>query len=129
VLAKTFTLDAIKKAIDPETEFICVEGDLVAICETEEPCKLKAVFKKAGERYVKVDLPAMLELIVSKLAPHIDVKRFLTELITLHSSAEEVLELNERLEKGDVKISEEKRCYSLMVGGKRGRPYEFNLVS
>jgi len=126
--AKTWTLRAIKESIDPEKENITIEGEYVVVTSNEEPFKLKAIFKKAGYRYAQFDLQEAVKMIVSKLAPQVDVKKFLEELILLHSSVEEIIDLRERLEKGYVKVKEAERCYSLMVGGKRGRPYEFNLV-
>ena len=128
---KTLLLSAIRKAIDPKKEALIVHEEYVIIYELDEKAeqqRMKMIFKKAGQRYVEIKLEEVLNLIVEKLAPHLDVKRFLKELLILHSSPQEIVELKERLEKG-AKITEAPLCYSLMIGGKRGRPYEFNIVS
>jgi len=127
-MAKTWTLTQIRESINEEKEVIIAEDELVSVMEKEEPHRLKMLFKKAGNRYVPIEITFIIEKIVNKLAPHVDVKRFLKELLVLYSAPEEILELSERLEKGYVKVSEAKRCYSIMIGGKPGRPYEFNLV-
>lgn len=126
-MAKTWTLTQIRAIRDPDKETLVVEDEYAYILGME-PLKLKVLFKKAGNRYVQINLPNVVETIVKKLAPHVDIKKFLEELILIHSPPEEIMELKERLEKGYVKITEAPRCYSLMIGGKRGRPLEFNLV-
>lgn len=127
-VAKTWTLKSIKQSVDPEKEIVAIENDFVTVYENKPPHRMKMLFKKAGHRYVKFDIQKTMEFIVSKLAPHVDVKRFLKELLLLYSPPEEIEELKERLEKGYAKISQAKQCYSLMIGGKTGKPYEFNLV-
>lgn len=126
-MPKTYLLSQIKERIDPEKDYLVIDGDYVIICDTEPPNRIKMLFKKAKERYVQIDLEETLNFITRKLAPKVDVKRFLKELILLHSSPEEIEELKTRLQKAP-KITAAPRCYSLMIAGKRGRPYEFNLV-
>jgi len=125
-MAKTWTLRTIKDAIDPEKEVAIVDKEFIAV-KNIETNKLTMMFKKAGLRYVQVDLSETIGFIVEKLAPYLDVKKFLTELITVTSPPEEIMELKDRLKKAP-KISEAPRCLALMIGGKRGRPYEFILV-
>ena len=125
-MAKTWTLRTIKAAVDPEKEVVIVDKEFIAV-KNIETNKLTMMFKKAGHRYVRVDLTKTIGFIVEKLAPHIDVKKFLTELIIVTSPPEEIMELRDRLERKP-KISEAPRCLALMIGGKRGRPYEFILV-
>ena len=127
-MAKTWTLSAIRESIDPEEEIVIIIEDYVRIDSIEPPHKLKMLFKKAGQRYVEMNITEIVKFIAEKLAPHIDVEQFLTEHIRAYSSAEEIVELKGRLEKRYAKISDKPMCYSLMIGGKRGRPYEFNLV-
>ena len=126
-MAKTWTLRTIKETIDPEKEIVIVIEDYVRVDDIEPPHRLKMLFKKAGQRYVEVNFTEIVKFIAEKLAPHMDVEQFLTEHIKAFSSAEEIMELKERLEK-PAKVSAKPLCYSLMVGGKRGKPYEFNLV-
>jgi len=129
---KTFLLSAIRKAIDPNKEALLVVEDFVIIYsidrEAQELKKTKMLFKKAGHRYVQIDLEKTVTMIAEKLAPHFDPKRFLKELIMMHSDPEEIMELKERLEGKAAKITAAPLCYSLMIGGKPGKPYEFNLV-
>lgn len=125
--AKTYTLTTIRQRIDPEKEIVVADGDLVYILD-DETARLKMIFKKAGHRYVEINFQETIAKIAEKLAPHVQVETFLKELIACTTSPQEILELKERLAKGEVKISSENRCYSLLIGGKRGRPMEFTLV-
>jgi len=125
-MGKTWTLRTIKDATDPDKDVVIVDKEFVAV-KNIETNKLTMLFKKAGHRYVCIDLPKTIGFIAEKLAPHVDVKKFLTELITVTSPPQEIMELKDRLE-GVPKISEAPRCLALMIGGKRGRPYEFIIV-
>ena len=127
-MSKTWTLENIRKASDSEKESVIMDGDLVFVLETETN-KLKMIFKKAGQRYVQIDITKTIETIVNKLAPHVDVKKLLTEMLLIQSGPMEIMELKERLEKGYAKVKDTPGCYSIMVGGKRGRPYEFVLIN
>ena len=127
-MSKTWTLENIRKASDPEKEAVVMDESLVFILNTETN-KLKMLFKKAGQRYVQIDIAKTIETIVNKLAPHVDVKTLLTEMLLIKSGPVEILELKERLEKGYAKVKDVPGCYSLMVGGKRGKPYEFVLIN
>jgi hypothetical protein len=49
--------------------------------------------------------------------------------LLIQSGPVEILELKERLEKSYAKIKDTPGCYSLLVGGKRGKPYEFVLIN
>ena len=127
-MSKTWTLENIRKSSDPEKEAVVMDESLVFILNTETN-KLKMLFKKAGQRYVQIDLSKTIETIVNKLAPHIDVKKLLAEMLLIQSGPMEIMELKERLEKGYAKVKDTPGCYSIMVGGKRGKPYEFVLIS
>lgn len=129
---KTYTLKQIRKAMDPEKDVIMIEEKYVYIFDImqdgEDSRKLKMLFKKAGKRYVDININELIPRLAKKLAPHVNVETFLKERMEHHSTATEIMELKERLEKPQTKITEAPRCYSLMIGGKRGRPFEFNLV-
>jgi len=127
-MTKTWTLESIRKVSDPEKEAVIMDEDLVFILETETN-KLKMLFKKAGNRYVQIDITKTIKTIVNKLAPHVDVKQLLTEMLLIQSGPVEILELKERLEKAYPKVKDAPGCYSLMIGGKRGRPYEFVMIN
>ena len=127
-MTKTWTLESIRKVSDPEKEAVVMDEDLVFVMETETN-KLKMLFKKAGQRYVQIDVTKTIETIVNKLAPHVDIKKFLTEMLLIQSGPVEIMELKERLEKGYAKVKDAPGCYSIMIGGKRGRPYEFVLIN
>ena len=127
-MSKTWTIENIRKASDPEKESVIMDGDLVFVLETETN-KLKMLFKKAGHRYVQIDVTKTIKSIVNKLAPHVDVKQLLTEMLLIQSGPVEIMELKERLEKGHAKVKDTPGCYSLTVGGKRGKPYEFVMIN
>lgn len=126
-LPKTFLLSQIKKRIDPEKDLLIIDGDFAVICDVEQPHRIKMMFKKAKQRYVQIDLEEIVNFITSKLEPEVDVKRWLKERILLYSTPEEIMELKERLQKAP-KIKPAPLCYSLMIGGKRGHAFEFNLI-
>ena len=125
---KTWTLRTIKESIDPEKEIVIVVEDYVRIDDIKPPHRLKMLFKKADDKYVEINLAKTIKFIADKLEPHVDVGQFLEEHIRAYSSTDEIIELEKRLEKGHVKVSGKPLCYSIMIGGKRGAPYEFNLV-
>lgn len=121
-------LSEIKSRLSPEKEALIIDGDTVMIVNRNTSRLLK-LFVKAGHRYAQVDLIECVKFIAEKLKDKVNVQKFLEELIALHSSPEEILELHERLQKPGASVKGSPQCYSIMVGGKPGRPYEFVLVS
>jgi len=126
-MGRTFLFSQIKRLIDPAKESLIVDEDYVYIMDPKTNRLLK-LFVKAGHRYTQVDLQKTIGFIAEKLKDTVDAKRFLEELMFLHSSPAEILELHERILKG-ASVKDKPGCYSLMIGGKKGRPYEFVLVS
>jgi len=125
---KTYMLDQIRDSVDYEKQGLQIEEKYVYVHDVNEPYRILKLFQKAGHRYVEVDLQEAINFIAAKLAEHISMEDFLKELIRGHSHPEEIIELQERLSKNYAKVTPVKQCYSLLVGGKRGRPYEFTLI-
>lgn len=128
---KSWTFKQLVQMIDPATEHIAVSTDVevqyACICE-EETNRMKALFVKGSRgRYVRMNLPAMVKFISEKLAPHFDAKKFLEELLLLQTPPDDVAELFERLTAPQATVREHKDCYTLHIGGKKGRP--FSLVT
>jgi len=125
-----FSLDQISNLVDEEEDQILqVEGEFALIVETKKPFKLIRAFKKKDAEYEEMDIYTIARFIAKKLASYLNSKEFLTELLIDHSHPMELQELKERLEHPDATITPAKRCYSFMIGGKKGRPYEFTLVT
>lgn len=127
-MGKTWLLSQIKQIVNPEKESLILDGDYVYIMDPETNRLLK-LFVRSRHRYVQVDLLATVQFIANKLKDKVDIQKFLEELMLLHSSPEEILELHDRLQRGEVSVKGKPRCYALMIGGKPGSPYEFVLVS
>ena len=133
---KKYTIEQIREQLDDGKDVLIVDKELVTILDivgdhgTHGHQRIKAIFKKKGNYYyVKVDLNKTIKKIIKRIKPHVNLETFLKELILLRSSPEEIIELEERLEKPETSIRDAPRCYALMIGGKRGRPLEFVLIS
>ena len=128
---KSWTLKQLMQLMDLDTETIALSDDKKHACILdEESNRMKALFVKGSYgRYVKLDLPSMVRLIVDKLAPHFDAQNFLEELILLQTPPEEVDELFQRLGAPHVSVKQHRDCYTLRIGGKKGRPFDFVTVT
>lgn len=128
---KSWALTQLMSLIDMDTETIALSDDKKHVCIlNEESNRMKALFVKGSHgRYVKLDLPSMVKLITEKLAPHFEVKKFLEELLLLQTSPDDVDELFQRLEAPHVSVNQHRDCYTLRIGGKKGRPFDFMTVT
>lgn len=75
----------------------------------------------------QLETEKMIDALVERFKEEIDISAIIRD--RLHdSNPDEIDELFERaiIKKGSVK--EKEGCYKLMVGGKRGKPYEFNIL-
>jgi len=84
-------------------------------------------YENKGEKIKKMDSARKIEAIVEAIQDKVDVQKLLIDRLN-DSNPEELQELFERavLKKGAVK--EKEGCYKLLVGGKRGKPYEFAIL-
>ena len=105
---------------------ICSEKYIWII--NRESDKIAKIFMKISEdEFVEVNMEEIASKIAEHLAPYINVKEYLKEFVLSVVPAPEAMEVLERLEKGG-KVTPTKGCFSLMIGGKRGRPFEFVLA-
>jgi len=82
-----------------------------------------------GDKHLKLmDAEKMIEGIIDVLHDKVDVKKLIED--ALHdSSPDDLQEIFDRavIKKG--KVREKEGCYKLLIGGKRGQPFEFMLRS
>ncbi len=124
-----FSLDQISNFVNEEDQILQVEGEFALIVESKKPFKLIRAFKKKDTEYEEMNIHKIARFIAKKLASYLNSEEFLKELLIDHSHPMELQELKERLEHPDATIKPAKTCYSLLIGGKKGRPYEFTLVT
>lgn len=127
---KSWTYKQLIQTLDPLTENVAISKDGQFACVVdEETRRMKALFvKKDKQRYVRMELDKMVEFIAAKLAPHFDAKKYLTELLLLQTPPEEIAELSERLASPAASVKEHRDCYTLRIGGKKGRPFELVTI-
>ncbi|MBA7557270.1 hypothetical protein ES705_50016 [subsurface metagenome] len=126
---RKFTLEQIQELVKEEDEIMQVEGKFALIVECKKPFKLLKAFQKKDDKYVVIDIHKIARFIAKRLGSYLNSEEFLKELLIDHSHPCELMELKERLENPDAVIKPAKQCYSFLIGGKRGRPYEFTLVT
>ena len=76
----------------------------------------------------KKERKELLEKLAGKLAPSVKVKDLLIDTLgELRPS--ELKEIVSRLDspKNETKVRSEEGCYKLLIGGKKGKPYELML--
>lgn len=132
LMRKTWKLSEIKNLIDPKKEAVIVDGDYVYILAQKDD-KLLKLFVRARYRYREIDIVEVVSFIAKRLKDGLDVEEFLKELLLLKSPPEHIMELHERLQAKvsgkEPSVQQKPQCAALMVGGKRGRPFELVLVA
>lgn len=123
-------LDELKKDV-PKDFGIWTTSSLVVIAPNEvdanlHPGNYEVVFNIKEDKIQKVDVARLRKELVKVLTPHITVEKLVEDALECQT-AYDLQEIYERavLKKG--KIKEEEGCYKLLIGGKRGHPFEFML--
>jgi hypothetical protein len=102
------------------------EAKLVTVVDSKDNTKL--IYRITREYPLEIQKIAMdLDKMASQLAEHFDAKLLLTEVLKKADSGQ-LLEIQDRLAIPDVSIKSKKACFSLMIGGKVGRPMELTLI-
>jgi len=115
----------IAKLVDPKDGvfFYDPEAGIAAILDIEGRIQHIYTTKDAVEfREITLDIKAMAK----KLAEGLDPEAFLEEVLETTAPVE-LVEVKERLEHPQATVKSAKRCFSLMIGGKQGRPMELTL--
>ena len=76
----------------------------------------------------KVNAKAMIEKIVEVTAVHIAPEELMKDVLN-SVNPEELIEIYQRVIEKKGKIREEEGCYKLLIGGKRGAPFELMIRS
>lgn len=115
--------------LDRKTEFLTFD-DVYAYILDSKTYKLKRVWKWQEETgFEEIDIKKVVANIAKALKDKVDGEALLKEFLMAKAHPEEIQELKERVVDKEAKItSKPKECYSLVIGGKRGRPYVLPLV-
>lgn len=124
-------MDEIKIKFDKKAKAIEINGTKYeirdAIIEEDDMWELLPV--KEGERDKLVD--ELTEKISKGIMEVQEPKDFLKHVVreSLKKEANmELRELSERMSKEKASVKPVKHCYAIMIGGKRGAPYQLNIA-
>ncbi len=120
------TKDIIKE-IDLEKFAVQLEDNCIMVVDIIT-YKLKRLFilDPSDNEYMEMDLDVAIEKIVDYLKDKVSIADLLREFFKSQASVDEILEISERItHKPSVRQGP---CFSLLIGGKPGRPYELLMV-
>ena len=83
-------------------------------------------FKDEKGIYKKMNTKKFIDALVEKLTPHVSVEELLRDTL-YDTNPEDLKEMYERVIEKKGSIREKPGCYKLMLGGKRGVPFQFML--
>ena len=78
------------------------------------------------KNYKMIDTKRVVEVLVEKLAPYVDIKELVKDAL-YDTDPEALKEMYDRVVLKKGKIKDKPGCYKLVIGGKRGLPFEFML--
>lgn len=84
------------------------------------------IYKRTGHTIKKIDTEKLISEIVNVLKDKISVEKLLKDVLN-DIEPEELEEIYERAVIKEGKVREEEGCYKLLIGGKRGAPFELML--
>lgn len=121
-------IEEILELLESDKEILQIEEKTMFIIDIDTH-KLKRAWKRVNGDFEELELDVIVSRIAKKLKDKVDAEALLKELLIAQTHPEFLLDLDERLQKPDVMVkSKPTRCYSLSIGGKRGRPVELTLV-
>jgi len=111
-----------------KSEFPVIDKDSKLVYVIDSENDTKRIYKITDEdslelEEIELDIPGM----AAQLAEHFDANMLMQEVLK-KADTDQLLEVKARLEKPDVSIKSKKGCFSLQIGGKRGRPIELTLI-
>ena len=74
----------------------------------------------------KIDVDKLKKELIEILSKHITIKKLIEDVLNT-IPPDELMEIYERAVVKKGKIKEEEGCYKLLIGGKRGKPYELAI--
>ena len=88
----------------------------------------KSIYRITEEHPIVLELIELdLEKMASILAENFDAKMLMDEVLR-KADTDQLLELSERLAIPNASVKSRKGCFSMQIGGKRGRPVELTLI-
>ena len=125
--AKRITLNVLYGELEKDQyPVIDKEAKLVTVINSED--QTKRIYRIVREYPLELEeIEIDLDKMASQLAEHFDSKMLMDEVLR-KTDTDQLLELKERLETPDASIKSKKGCFSLLIGGKRGRPVELTLI-
>jgi len=125
--SKIITLNILYANLEKEQyPVIDKEAKLVTVINTKD--ETKAIYRIVGEHPIELEkIDIDIDKMASQLAEHFDSKMLMSEVLKKTETGQ-LLDIKERLETPDASIKSKKGCFSLQIGGKRGRPVELTLI-
>lgn len=126
-MPKKYTLNQIYDTVKSgEYPIIDKEDKLIVIIKDED--KTARIYKIVSEYpLLAEELIVDFEPIAERLAVGLDAKGLIIEALR-KAPPNDVVEIQERLEKPDAAVKPGPGCYSIKIGGKPGRPIELVIV-
>jgi len=87
---------------------------------------VKRLFIRKGDKFAELNAQAMIDTIAEYLKDELNVKAFLTDVIS-NQFAVDIMDLFLRIHKKKPKIKQKKGCYNLLIYGRRGTPFKLRL--
>jgi hypothetical protein len=84
-------------------------------------------YNKEEEQLTRMDIEEKIKLIVDKIKDKVNIEQLLVDRFH-DSDPEELQEMFERVVLNQGAVKDKEGCYKLMVGGKKGKPYEFTIL-
>lgn len=125
--SKRITLNVLYGELEKEQyPVIDKEAKLVTVINTKD--ETKAIYRIIREYPIELEkIEIDIDKMASQLAEHFDSKMLMEEVLR-KADTEQLLDVQERLEVPGASIKSKKGCFSLQIGGKRGRPKELTLI-
>ena len=125
--SKIITMDLLYSELEKDQyPVIDKEAKIVTVINSED--QTKRIYRIVGENPIELEeIQIDLNKMASMLADQFDAKMLMDEVLRKTDTAQ-LLDIKERLEVPDASIKSKKGCFSMQIGGKRGRPVELVLI-
>ena len=105
---------------------ILISPLLIEIDEEIHTSRDLPIFLKRDGKYIKLNTKKLIDEVVKVLKSKVTIEKLLEDALC-SLSPEELQEVYERVIKKKGKVREEEGCYKLLIGGKKGYPFELML--
>ena len=125
--SKIITMDLLYSELEKDQyPVIDKEAKIVTVINSED--QTKRIYRIVGENPIELEeIQIDLNKMAAMLAEQFDAKMLMDEVLRKTDTAQ-LLDIKERLEVPDASIKSKKGCFSMQIGGKRGRPVELVLI-